>query len=58
MEKSNLIKGRKYVFHEPCTGKQEVVIYSHETLNHFVFDGDTFKHLITNSMLKTNIREL
>ncbi len=58
MEASKLIKGKTYQFYEPCTGKTEQVTYNRETINHFVFIGETEEKWICATTLKTNISEL
>lgn len=58
MTKSNLIVDKKYQFNEPCTGIVEIVQYKRETINHFVFMGETQEKWICSTTLKTNISEI
>jgi len=58
MDHKKLVKGEKYILRYPNADRQELVIFIHERLNYFVFDGIYFQHLITHSSVNSNIFEL
>ena len=58
MDPKKLIKGKSYVFTDNVRKTTETVIYSKETLNHWVFIGETEEKWICSPTLKHNIFEI
>jgi len=58
MDVSKLIKGKAYQFNEPCTGNIGLVVYQHETINHYVFVSEIGKIEIPYSSVISNVIEI
>jgi hypothetical protein len=58
MDPSKLKSGETYNFNEPCTGVTELVKFSHETINHYIFESDTVKKWLCHDNVKSNISEI
>lgn len=57
MDPKKLIKGKMYSFNDFAREKFETVVYLYETLNYWVFKGETEEKWICSSTLKNNVTE-